>query len=358
MIRRLDLGETLDNTGDEVGDVVDGAKEITRNATGQVQHVTDDVIDKATEISDEVGEKISDVREVIEQLIVKALEPIEKALNEWIREFANTLGNIDVAQRYSLHVITFCQVPRSNFTENSAKESNYTEAPTSCNYLFGDDKEGEFNATQNPGRILGFPPGKIAAEILDLFMIPKEVQGKIREPIDDTADYVQKMLHDTKGTLKTWAIRLTFSPVPLFYAAACGCSWMLLLILLADIGYSWFQKQVLPKVRWPYRVLPLLATFCLFMGTLVVMVIGAVAKVMNIAASVFKISIEAGSGFEKISWTSLFMMVGITIGLRGIHRKSSGLSRFSKAARRLNFWRRDKGRQGDIAMSYAREPDN
>ncbi|RYP21258.1 hypothetical protein DL767_009310 [Monosporascus sp. MG133] len=297
MIRRLDIGETLNNAGDNVRDIVDDAKEITGNATDKVQDVTDEVIDKANEIVDEVGDKISDVREVIEQFIIKVLETIEKELNEWIEEFANTLGNIDVAQRYSLHVTTFCQVPRSSFTENSTKESNYAEAPTSCTYLFSGDKEDEFNATQNQGKILGFPPGKIAAEILNLFMIPKEVQGKIREPIDDAADYMQKLLHDAKDTLKTWAVRLTFSPVLVFYAVACGCSWMLLLILLADIGYSWSKKQVLPKARWPYRVLPLLATFCLFMGTLIVMVIGAVAKIMNIAASVFKISIEAGSGY-------------------------------------------------------------
>ncbi|RYP16032.1 hypothetical protein DL765_005348 [Monosporascus sp. GIB2] len=294
MIRRLDLGETLNNAGDKVGDITDGAKEITGNATDKVQDVTGDVVDKANEIVDEVGDKISDVREVIEKLIVKILETIEKELNEWIQEFANTLGNLDVAQRYSLHVTTFCQIPRSNFAANSTiKESSSTDAPASCTYLFSGDKEAEFNATKNDGRILGFPPGKITAEILNLFMIPKEVQAKVRDPIDDTADYVQKILHEAKNTLKTWAIRLTFSPVLIFYAAACGCSWVLLLVLLADIGYSWFKKQVLPKARLPYRVLPLLATFCLFMGTLIVIVIGAVVKVMNIAANVFKISIEA-----------------------------------------------------------------
>ncbi|RYP60540.1 hypothetical protein DL769_008074 [Monosporascus sp. CRB-8-3] len=296
MIRRLDIGETLKNAGDNVGEIVDNAKEITGNATDKVQDVTDDVIDKADEIVDEVGDKISDVREVIEQFIVKVLETIEKELNEWIQNFVDALGNIDVAQRYSLHVTTFCHVPRSKFTANSTKESNSTKAPTSCTYLFSGDKGDEFNATQNDGKILGFPPGKITAEILNLFMIPKEVQVKVRDPIDDTADYVQKILHDAKNTVKTWAIRLTFSPVLIFYSAACGCSWMLFLMLLADIGYSWLKKQVLPKARLPYRVLPLLATFCLFMGTLIVIVVGAVAKVVNIAANVFKISIEAGSG--------------------------------------------------------------
>ncbi|RYP06578.1 hypothetical protein DL764_003077 [Monosporascus ibericus] len=337
MIRRLDIEETLNNAGDEVGDIADDAKEIPGNATDKVQDVTDDVIKKANEIVDEVGDKISEVGEVIERFVVKVLETIKKELNEWIQEFANTLGNLDVAQRYSLHVTTFCEVPRSNFTENSTKESNYTEAPTSCTYLFSGDKEAEFNATQNDGRILGFPPGKITAEILNLFMIPKEVQVKVRDPIDDTADYVQKILHDAKKTLKTWVIRLTFSPVLIFYAAACGSSWTLLLMLLADIGYFWFKNQVLPQARWVYPVLPLLATFCLFMGTLIVMVIGAVAKVMNIAASVFKISIEASSGFQTISWTLLFMMIAITIGIRGIHRESSGPGQFSKAVKRLKF---------------------
>lgn len=188
-------------------------------------------------------------------------------------------------------------------------------------------------------------------------MIPKEVQDKVREPIDDTADYVQKLFHDAKNTLKTWAIRLTFSPVLVFYAISCGCSWALLVLLFADIGYSWFRKQVLPKTRWPYRVLPVLATFCLFMGTLITVIIGAIAKVMNIAAEVFKVSVESGSGFAKISWASLFFMVIITVGIRGIHRPTATLGRFAKIGNPLIFWKKGKkGPQEEIAMSqYNRE---
>lgn len=186
-------------------------------------------------------------------------------------------------------------------------------------------------------------------------MIPKEVQEKVREPIDNTADYIQKLLHDAKNTLKTWAIRLTFSPVLIFYAAACGSSWALFILFLADIVYSWFRKQVLPKTRWPYRVFPLLATFCLFMGTLIIVIIGAIAKVMNIAASVLKITVEAGSGLAKMSWASLFIMVIITVGIRGIHRPSTTLGRFSKMGNPLSYFRRGKRQQDEIGMSHLRE---
>ncbi len=215
--------------------------------------------------------------------------------------------------------------------------------------------EEDFNATQNDGKILGFPPGKITAEVLNLFMIPKEVQEKVREPIDNTADYVQKLLHDAKNTLKTWAIRLTFSPILILYSVACGCSWTLLVLLVGDIGYSWLRKQVLPKTRLPYRLLPILATFCLFIGTIIVLIIGAIAKIMNIAASIFKITVGSGSGFGSMSWASLLIMVIITVGIRGVHCPSSALGGSSEARNFLNFGKRRKDRHDEIAMSHLRE---
>lgn len=140
MIRRFDLGEALNNAQDTVGDIVGDGQGIIENGTDKVQNITDGVIDKANELVDEVGDKISDVREVIEQFIVKVLETIEKELNQWIQNFADDLGNLDIAQRYSLHVTTFCQVLRSNFTSNSTAPSNSTEGPTNCTYLFSGSK--------------------------------------------------------------------------------------------------------------------------------------------------------------------------------------------------------------------------
>ncbi|KAK7753965.1 hypothetical protein SLS62_004064 [Diatrype stigma] len=361
MIRRFDLGETLNSVEDTAGDLLEDGKGMADNATDKVQDITDGVIDKADDLVNEVGDKISDVRAVIEQFIVKVLETIQDELNEWIRNFADDLGNLDIAQRYSLHITTFCQVPRSNFTSNSTAPSNSTEGETSCKHLFSRGKDDEFNATQNDGKLLGFPPGKVVAEVLNLFMIPKEVQEKVREPIDNTADYVQKLLHDAKNTLKTWAIRLTFSPVLVFYAVSCGCSWALLVLLLADIGYTWFRKQVPPEKwwpKWPYRALPALATFCLFMGTLITVIIGAIAKLMNIATEVFKIRVESGSGFAKLSWTSLFFMVIITVGLRWTHLLSRHFSKASKYLNGSKFQKGKKGRQQEtIPMSsrYAKE---
>lgn len=136
MIRRFDLGETLNNVEGAAGDALEDGKGIVDNATGKVQDITDGVIDKADDLVNEVGDKISDVRAVIEQFIVKVLETIQDELNEWIQSFADDLGNLDIAQRYSLHVTTFCQVPRSNFTANSTVPSNSTEGETSCTYLF------------------------------------------------------------------------------------------------------------------------------------------------------------------------------------------------------------------------------
>lgn len=136
MVRRFDLGETLNNVGNAAGDALEDGKGAVDDATGKAQDITDGVIDKADDLVNEVGDKISDVRAVIEQFIVKVLETIQDELNEWIRNFADDLGNLDIAQRYSLHVTTFCQVPRSNFTSNSTAPSNSTGGETTCTHLF------------------------------------------------------------------------------------------------------------------------------------------------------------------------------------------------------------------------------
>ncbi len=136
MIRRFDLGETLNSAQDTVGDIVGDAQDIAGNASDKVQDITDEAIDKAKDVVNEVGDKISEIREVIEQFIVKVLETIQNELNEWIEKFADDLGNLDIAQRYSLHVTTFCHVPRNNFTSISTVQNSTTEGETRCNYLF------------------------------------------------------------------------------------------------------------------------------------------------------------------------------------------------------------------------------
>ena len=133
MIRRFEIS-SFDPKG-AVSDTLSQAEGIAGNASDKVDDLKDDIIDKGSEIIDEVGDKIGDVRKVIEQVITKVLATIETELNDWIRKVADSLGNMDIAQKYSLHVSTFCKVARGNFSSDNA-EPTHSGGETSCSYLF------------------------------------------------------------------------------------------------------------------------------------------------------------------------------------------------------------------------------
>ena len=146
MIRRFEIS-SLDPEG-VVSDTLSQAEGIAGNASDKAEDLSDkaddlkdDIIDKGSEIIDEVGDKIGDVRKVIEQVITKVLATIETELNDWIRKVADSLGNMDIAQKYSLHVSTFCKVARGNFSSDNA-EPTHSGGETSCSYLFSSGENG------------------------------------------------------------------------------------------------------------------------------------------------------------------------------------------------------------------------
>ena len=139
MIRRFEVG-SLDPEG-VVSDTLSQAEGIAGNASDKVDDLKDDIIDKGNEIIDEVGDKIGDVRKVIEQVITKVLATIETELNDWIRKVADSLGNMDIAQKYSLHVSAFCKVARGNFSSDNT-EPTHSGGETSCSYLFSSGENG------------------------------------------------------------------------------------------------------------------------------------------------------------------------------------------------------------------------
>ena len=139
MFRRFELGNFVNDPKGAASDLVDQAEGIAGNASDKVDDLKDDIIDKGGELIDEVGDKIGDVRKVIEQFIIKVLATIETELNDWIRKVADSLGNMDIAQKYSLHVSSFCKVARGNFSSDNA-EPTHSGGETSCSYLFSSSK--------------------------------------------------------------------------------------------------------------------------------------------------------------------------------------------------------------------------
>ena len=139
MIRRFEIS-SFDPKG-AVSDTLSQAEGIAGNVSDKADDLKDDIIDKGSEIIDEVGDKIGDVRKVIEQVIIKVLATIETELNDWIRKVADSLGNMDIAQKYSLHVSAFCKVARGNFSSDNA-EPTHSGGETSCSYLFSSGENG------------------------------------------------------------------------------------------------------------------------------------------------------------------------------------------------------------------------
>lgn len=175
------------------------------------------------------------------------------------------------------------------------------------------DEENKFDAAKNKGGILGFPPGKVVASVMGLFLIPEEVQAKVKKPIDDGANKAQSVIHEAQSTLKGFFVHITFLPTVVFYAVACGLSWIMLVVLLLDLGRTWLPP--LRKVPYAkvYKYAPLVAAFCLFLGAMIVTVVHFIAKVVDIAAGVVKISVQSGGTFVVMSWVSCLLLVCLSI---------------------------------------------
>lgn len=189
-------------------------------------------------------------------------------------------------------------------------------------------------------------------------MIPKEVQEKIEEPINNIADDIQHVINEARQSLKEGPAKLAFGPGFGFYMIACICSWVLFIGLLAEIGCTWLYKKPLFSTKWLARSTAPLAIFSLFMANLITTLMGFIANLLNVAAGIFKVTIVPGGGFVGITWGSFIVMIVVAIGLRGIHKPTAGLNPLPNFKNnRFTGWslRKTKGNEDDseeIAMSY------
>ena len=376
MFRRFDVGNALDDPKSAVDSLIEEGGKIAGNASDKIEDAKDDIVEKGSELIDEVGDKIGDVRKAIEQFITKVLATIETELNDWIRNVADELGNLDIAQKYSLHVMTFCKMSRGNFSSDNT-EATIPGGETICTPFFGNHGRisfsfsfidafantplgDNFNETENDGKIVGFPPGKVIASVLDLFMIPKEVQEKVKEPVDNIANNIQHILDGARQTLKEGPAKLAFGPGFVLYLFACLSSWGLFLMLLAEIGRTWLRKEPFRQTKRILGALSKISILALFFANLITTLMGVIANLLNVAAQIFKVTIARGGGFHGITWGSFFIMIAVAIGLRGIHKPTARLSplsaNFTKFTGKLGAWRKGKRHedQPDFEMERTR----
>lgn len=84
------------------------------------------------------------------------------------------------------------------------------------------EKEG-FDAANSKGEILGFPPEKVVASVMGLFLIPKRSKPRSRS-LSMTAPTRPSQFSTPRCLLDT-----------IFYLVACGLSWTMLVVLLPKL---------------------------------------------------------------------------------------------------------------------------
>ncbi|KAK8006815.1 hypothetical protein PG989_000805 [Apiospora arundinis] len=317
LVRRLDLS-TVTDKGKELGQqITKGAEGVVDGAQDKVKNVTSQISDKAKDLVNEVGDNLGDVKNIVEKLIFKVLAKIEDQLNEWGLKVVRKLNELGVSQRYSLHVTRWCKVPRT--VDYSTNTTVFATAPQNCTSLFMEGVNTTFDPVANGGKILSFSPGDFIANVTGIFLIPKDVQQKMREPIDKGANAVQKEIVNATNSLRKGVMLFTFGPTLIVYAVACGCSWLLLLGLIGDIVYSFTAgrnnpnnkvrlAENMPMLKWFFKLTPAVAMYALLIASLIVTTVALITRVVNVLTQAVHIRIAGGLGLVGMSWASFFLI--------------------------------------------------
>ncbi|KAK8075926.1 hypothetical protein PG994_003198 [Apiospora phragmitis] len=317
LVRRLDLSQVQNKVGDGMNKVSGNVGNIVNGAEDKVKNVTTQITDKAKDLVDEVGDNLGDIKQIVEKLIMKVLAKIEDQLNEWGLRVVRKLNELGISQRYSLHVTKWCKVPRAVDYSNNTKK--FSTAPQNCSSLFGEGVNTTFDPVANGGKIFSFSPGDLIANVTGIFLIPKDVQQKIREPIDKGANAVQKEIVGASNSLKRGVMLFTFGPTLVVFAVACGCSWLLLLGLVGEIVYGFTLGRKYPDGKrtmaenvkgldWFFVLVPAVAMYALLIRSVIVSAVSLLTGLVNIMTQAVHIRIGGGFGLVGTSWASFVLM--------------------------------------------------
>lgn len=307
----------FDDIGDKVGDAVDSVETFASGAASKVESAAGAVATaaeaKADEIIGEIGDALDDLENAVTGLMEKILGTIQDALNKWLKEAANALGDIDIPRTMSLHLTTYCS-GNDTLTGSNSTDSNSTSM--SCTRLFSSG-ESSFNETENNGTIFGFQPGAVLAKALGVFYVPEGAQLAIREPVDKGVNTVDRLVHKAGAELSSWTVNLLFIPIVVVYVMATVFGF-LLLIILAGATYLCFKdhEAVDAKVFGLCGVIAAGAAFFLLLGSIILTVIGLVAYVVGLGAGVVDITVESSSELKWMSWAAFIIMALLAVSLK------------------------------------------
>lgn len=192
-----------------------------------------------------------------------------------------------------------------------------------------------FDPAINRGRIFSFSPGDLVANVTQIFLMPPDVQQKIREPIDKGANAAQKAIQGALGSLQRGAMLVTFGPTLAVYAVACACAWLLFAAMAADLAYYLARGRRHPAaerrflttqaqggragrgtVAGALRAAAAVGMYAFLLASVIVTVVGLLTSIVNKLSQAAHVQIAAGGSLIGLSWTSFVLLLAVRATLK------------------------------------------
>lgn len=264
---------------------------------------------EADKIIDEIGDTLEDIETAVEGLMEKVMGTIQDELNKWLQEASNSLNDLDIPGKMTLHLTTSCSSPRST-------ASNSTQLETTCSQIFTSGAT-TFNSTENNGTILGFQPGNVVSQVMGLFFVPASALSSMREPIDNATNTVQKLMDEAGSEVSSWSVNLLFLPIVAVYILAAVFTSLLLLLLVAIMALSILGGESVPASIYSLcGMVAGVAAFFLFLGSVILTAIAMAAYIIGLGGGVVNITVTSGSTLKWMSWGSFIIMAFVTVVLK------------------------------------------
>lgn len=279
---------------------------------------------EADKIIDDIGDGLSEIEDAVMGLMDKILDTIQDSLNEWLQEATSALTDLDISRKISLHLTTYCTTSSDGSSDNStSSSSNSTNSNSTssssmtCNQLFSSGGASTFNATENNGTIWGFQPGDVLYKALGVLYFPVDARDDVKQPVDNAANSVEKLIQEAGNDISAWSIDLLFIPIVAVFAIAAVFTGFLMIILIATTVYSLRAEEPLPpRVYSVCGTIAAVAALFLLLGSVIITVIALMAWVVDLAGGVVNISVSSGSKLKWMSWAAFFIMAFVAACLK------------------------------------------
>lgn len=124
------VSSALSSAADAAESMAGGAVTAVETAVSAAETAA---IAEADEIIDDIGDGLENLENAVTGIMEEVLDTIQDKLNEWLRDVASSLDDLDIPRQVSVHMTTYCisDAGSSNATSNETSTST-----ASCDKLF------------------------------------------------------------------------------------------------------------------------------------------------------------------------------------------------------------------------------